>query len=308
MTENSNRMVLSQADAPAMTLGIVRRRRSPALDFLRTQPLGFAGLLLVMLMGVAATFAGQIAPYDPTAISFLDQLKPPSLQHLLGTDGFGRDIFSRIVYGARTALVIGFFSAFLGCVTGAVIGTASAYFGGWIDLIIQRLIDILLAFPLVVLALVIIAVLDEMPVFGVDFGVVLAIAIPFAPRAARVVRSAALSVVRLPYVDAARIAGYSAVRIISRHVLPNVMAPFLILLTAFIGQAILLEASLSFLGLGVSEPTPAWGLMLAGTNIDFYRAAPWMILFPGLAISLAVFAFNLLGDSLRDWLDPKLKL
>lgn len=299
---------MTDAIAPSTASRTVRRRRSPVLHFIRSQPLGTAGLVMILAMSAATVFAEQIAPYDPTEISFMEQLKPPSFDHLLGTDGFGRDIFSRIIHGARTALIIGFFSAFSGCGLGAIIGTASAYFGGRVDLMIQRVIDVLLAFPLIVLALVVIAVLKKMPLFGVDMNVVLAIAIPFVPKSARVVRSAALTVVRLPYVDAARAARYSPARIIFRHVAPNVMAPFLILLTAFIGQAILLEASLSFLGLGVSEPTPAWGLMLAGTNVDFYSTAPWIILFPGLAISLAVFAFNLLGDSLRDWLDPKLKL
>jgi peptide/nickel transport system permease protein len=282
-------------------------RPSWLTGFVKTQPLGTVGLVIVLVMAAAALFARYVAPYDPTEISFVDQLQPPSLEHPLGTDGFGRDIFSRIVYGSRTALLIGFVSAFIGCTVGALVGVTSAYFGGRVDLVTQRLVDIVLAFPIVVLALIVIAVLKKTPVLGIDLNVVIAIAIPFMPKAARVVRSAALTVVRLSYVDAARAAGYSAPRIILAHVLPNVMAPYLILLTAFIGQAILLEATLSFLGLGVAEPTPAWGLMLAGTNVDFYRAAPWLIVFPGLAISLAVFAFNLFGDSLRDFLDPHLK-
>ena len=190
---------------------------------------------------------------------------------------------------------------------GAVLGVASAYFGGRIDDWIQRFVDVLLAFPIIVLALVVVAAVRSAVIFDIDVNLIIAIAIPILPRVERVVRAAAMSVRVMPYVDAARAAGYSNTRIIFRHMAPNVVAPYLIMLTAFIAQAILLEASLSFLGLGVTEPTPAWGLMLSGTSADFYKAAPWMIMFPGLAITLAVFAFNLIGDSLRDWLDPKMK-
>jgi peptide/nickel transport system permease protein len=153
-----------------------------------------------------------------------------------------------------------------------------------------------------------VAVLGKNVVFGIDWNLIIAIGLPMVPKVARVVRSSALAVREMPYIDAARTAGFSHARIIFRHIVPNVLAPYLIMLTAFVGQAILLEASLSFLGLGVTEPTPAWGLMLSGSAIDFYQQAPWMIVFPGVAISLAVFAFNLFGDSVRDWLDPKIKI
>ena len=165
----------------------------------------------------------------------------------------------------------------------------------------------MLSFPIIVLAMVVVAVLGKQNVLGVDVNLIAAIALPFIPKMARVARSSTLSIVAMPFIDAARAAGFSHTRIILRHILPNIVAPYLIMVTAFIAQAILLEASLSFLGLGVTEPTPAWGLMLSGTSADFYQTAPWMILFPGIAITLAVFAFNLFGDSLRDWLDPKLK-
>ena len=172
---------------------------------------------------------------------------------------------------------------------------------------IQRCTDILLAFPVIVLALVIVAVFGRNPLAGIDVNLIMAIAIPVVPNVARVIRSSALSIAAMPFIDAAR-AGYSHSRIILRHIAPNVVAPYLILVSAYIAQAILLEAALSFLGLGVTEPTPAWGLMLSGNASDFYREAPWMIIFPGLAITLAVFAFSMLGDSLRDWLDPKFKM
>mgnify|MGYP003353615960 CR=1 FL=1 len=175
-------------------------------------------------------------------------------------------------------------------------------------MVIQGVMDILLSFPIIVLALTVVAMLGQNIVLGVDVNLIIAISIPMVPRVSRVVRASALAIRELPYIDAARAAGFTDVRIIFRHMVPNVVAPYLIMLTAYVAQAILSEASLSFLGLGVTEPTASWGLMLSGSAADFYQQAPWMILFPGLAISLAVFAFNLFGDSLRDWLDPKIKI
>ena len=282
-------------------------RRHPVLGFIVAQPLGAAGLLVILVMAAAAIFADVVAPYDPEAIDFMAMLSPPSMDHPLGADAFGRDILTRIIYGARTALTIGFLSSFLGCTIGGLLGVTSAYFGGRVDLVLQRFVDIVLSFPIIVLALVVVAVVGHRPIMGIDLNLIAAIAIPIMPRAARVIRSAALAVRAMPYIDAARAGGYRHSHIILRHMAPNVLAPYLILLTAYIAQAILLEASLSFLGLGVSEPKPAWGLMLSGDSSNFYQEAPWMILFPGLAISLAVFAFNLFGDSLRDWLDPKFR-
>jgi peptide/nickel transport system permease protein len=280
----------------------------PVLLFIRSQPTGAAGLAFIAVLFVAGVFAEFVAPYDPVAIDFSAMLVGPSWEHWMGTDSFGRDVFSRIIYGARTALAVGVLSSLLGCGLGAVIGVVSAYFGGRIDMVIQRFMDILLSFPIIVLALAVVAVLGKFPVLGLDVNLIIAIAIPMVPKVARVVRSSALAIRELPYIDAARAAGYSHTRIIFRHIAPNVVAPFLIMFTAFIAQAILLEASLSFLGLGVTEPTAAWGLMLSGTSQEFYSQAPWMILFPGLAISLAVFAFNLFGDALRDYLDPRFKV
>lgn len=285
----------------------LRRPGRGVLLFARAQPLGALALAAILLMLVAGLFARFIAPANPVAIDFGAILSPPSAAHPFGTDNFGRDILSRIIYGARTALIIGFTSSFLGCTLGTLIGVTSAFYGGRIDLVIQRFVDTLLSFPIIVLALVVVAMLGRHLILGIDANLLLAIAIPIAPQVARVIRSAALSIRAAAFIDAARIAGIGDARIIFRHMLPNVMAPFLIMLTAFIAQAILLEASLSFLGLGVSEPTPAWGLMLAGNAVDFYREAPWIVIFPGLAISVAVFAFNFLGDSLRDWLDPRFR-
>jgi peptide/nickel transport system permease protein len=286
----------------------VPKRRHPVLQFMAQQPLGAAGLAVIIVMAICAVFAPWVAPYDPLTVDYESMLAAPSAAHWLGTDSFGRDVLSRVIYGARTALAIGFLASFLGSTIGAIIGVVSAYFGGKVDLIIQRVMDVLLSFPIIILAITVVAVLGKNLVFGVDVNLVLAIGFPMIPKVARVVRSSALAIRELPYIDAARTAGYSDTRIIFRHMVPNVVAPYLIMLTAFVAQAILAEASLSFLGLGVTEPTASWGLMLSGAAADFYQQAPWMIVFPGIAISLAVFAFNLFGDSLRDWLDPKIKL
>ncbi|OHC82932.1 MAG: ABC transporter permease [Rhodospirillales bacterium RIFCSPLOWO2_12_FULL_67_15] len=284
------------------------KRRGLAVRFVVTHPLGAAGLFVIVAMILAGLFADYVAPYDPLTLDYGAMLAKPSAEHWLGTDTFGRDVLSRIIHGARTALMVGFLSSFAGSTLGAIIGVASAYFGGRIDMIMQSLMDILLSFPIIVLALAVVAILGKNAAFGLDLNLIIAIAIPMVPRVARVVRSSALAIREMAYVDAARTSGFSHTRIIFRHIVPNVTAPYLIMVTALVAQAILLEASLSFLGLGVTEPTAAWGLMLSGTADDFYQQAPWMIVFPGLAISLAVFAFNLFGDSLRDWLDPKIKI
>jgi peptide/nickel transport system permease protein len=270
--------------------------------FARGRPLGATGAAIVLMMALAAALAPIVAPDDPLATDYGAMLAPPSMAHWLGTDAFGRDVLSRVIYGARTALTVGIVSALLGATLGAIIGVATAYLGGWVDLLVERVVDILLSFPLIIMALAVVATLGN----GVE-NVVLAITIPMVPRCARVIRSSALAIRRTAYVDAARAAGYSRTRIILRHLLPNVMAPYLVMLTAFMGQAVLLEASLSFLGLGVAEPTPAWGLMLKGAAVDFAETAPWLALAPGVAISAAVFAFNLFGDALRDALDPRLR-
>ena len=286
---------------------VVPKRPNALWQFIKAQPFGMAGLFIILVYVVCAFGAAWISPYNPEEIDFTAMLSSPSAIHWFGTDQYGRDVFSRIVYGSRTALAVGILSAVIGCTVGALIGAASGYFSGRIDTAIQRVVDIMLSFPIIVLAMVVVAVLGKRTAFGVDFNLIAAIALPIVPRMARVSRASTLSIVAMPFIDAARAACFGHSRIILRHIVPNIVAPYLIMVSASMAQAILLEASLSFLGLGVTEPTPAWGLMLSGTSADFYQTAPWMILFPGVAITLAVFAFNLFGDSLRDWLDPKLK-
>jgi peptide/nickel transport system permease protein len=272
------------------------------LHFCRREPLGAFGMMIVLIIAFTGFSAELIAPYSPTSNDFASMTEAPSWTHLLGTDQFGRDLLSRIIFGARTALIVGLSSAIVGGLAGLVLGVASAYFGGKLDLVFQRIFDVVMAFPLIIMALAMVSIFGT----GVH-NVIIAITIPLIPRCARVVRSSALAIREIPYVDAARACGYSHARIILRHMVPNVMAPFLIMLTAFVGQAILAEASLSYLGLGVQEPTPAWGLMLQGGAEEYASTAPWIAIFPGLAIALTVFGVSLFGDALRDVLDPKLR-
>jgi peptide/nickel transport system permease protein len=275
-------------------------RRS--LRFFRRELVGTFGLVLVLVMAATGLAAELLAPYSPTANDFSAMMEAPSWAHPLGTDQFGRDLLSRIIFGARTAMIVGLSSALVGGTAGLVLGVGSAYFGGKTDLILQRVSDVLMAFPLIIMALAVVAIFGT----GVQ-NVIVAITIPLIPRCARVVRSSALSIREVPYVDAARALGFGHMRIILCHMVPNVMAPFLIMVTAFVGQAILAEASLSYLGLGVQEPVPAWGLMLQGGAEEYASTAPWIAIFPGVAIVLSVLGINLFGDALRDTLDPKLR-
>jgi peptide/nickel transport system permease protein len=300
MVSNVSTVDFSPAGADEVVARATPMRR--ALRFCRSEILGTFGLLLVLVMAVTGLFAELIAPYSPTANDFGAMMEAPSTAHLLGTDQFGRDLLSRIIFGARTAMIVGLTSALLGGVTGLVLGVGSAYFGGTTDLVLQRVLDVLMAFPLIILALAVVAIFGT----GVQ-NVIIAITIPLIPRCARVVRASALSIRETPYVDAARALGFGHVRIILFHMVPNVMAPFLIMVTAFVGQAVLAEASLSYLGLGVQEPVPAWGLMLQGGTEEYATTAPWIAIFPGVAIVLAVLGINLFGDALRDTLDPKLR-
>ncbi|MEK9671380.1 MAG: ABC transporter permease [Rhodospirillaceae bacterium] len=271
-------------------------------EWLRKQPLGAFGLAIVLIMIFMAVFADVLAPYDPVRENFEVMFQPPGGDtYFMGTDEFGRDILSRLIYGSRTALLVGFVCAITGATAGLIIGVASAYFGGAFDLVLQRVLDVFMAFPLIILALAVVATLGP----GIQ-NVMIAIILPKIPQCARVVRSNALAIREIPYVDAARALGFSHMRIILRHMVPNVMAPYLIMATTFLGQAILLEASLSFLGLGVQDPIPAWGLMLTNAS-EYFEAAPWLAIYPGVAISLSVFGFNLFGDAVRDTLDPKLR-
>lgn len=273
-----------------------------AVRLVKTKPLGLVGLLLVLVMTVAAIAAPAIAPYDYQEIAPAERLKQPSAQYFLGTDNLGRDMFSRIIYGSRISLKVGFFVVLISSTAAALIGISSAYFGGWIDAIAQRFIDAMQAAPGLILVLTIMAVLGP----GVN-NVILAIAIGASVSGSRIIRSAALSIKEMPYIEAARTLGARDVRIIFQHILPNVMAPVITLASIGLGAAILAESSLSFLGLGVPPDVPTWGGMLAGGGRRWMLQAWWMAVFPGLVLSLTVYGFNMLGDALRDLLDPRLR-
>jgi peptide/nickel transport system permease protein len=262
--------------------------------------LGTIGLIIMVMFVSVAALADVICRFSPLAVDSAHALTAPNTLHWMGTDSFGRDVWSRIVHGARISLAVGIGSTALGSSIGVMIGLASGYLSGWVDLAFQRVTDILQALPLLVLALVMTAALGPtLP------NVILAIAIPLIPTVARVIRANTLALRELPFVEAAKSIGMSETRIALRHVLPNTLAPLIVLATAQLGSAILTEASLSFLGLGIPEPYPSWGRMLSESAAEYVRTAPWLVIFPGLAISLAVFGTNLLGDALRDILDPR---
>lgn len=268
--------------------------------YARRYPLGTFGAVLVLLFVLVAILAPWITSFDPTTTNARASLARPGDEHWLGADFMGRDLYSRIVFGARISLAVGVGSTVLGCLIGMIIGLASGYFGGWLDLVAQRLIDIMQALPLLVLALIMAASLG--PSLQ---NTIIAISIPLVPQVARIIRSNTLALREMPFVEAARAVGMSEWAVAVRHVLPNTIAPLIVVATAQFGSAILTEAALSFLGLGIPEPHPSWGRMLSESAAEYVRTAPWLVIFPGVAISLAVFGTNLLGDAIRDILDPR---
>ncbi|MEZ5816839.1 MAG: ABC transporter permease [Hyphomicrobiaceae bacterium] len=268
--------------------------------YVRRYPLGAAGALIVIAFVIIAVFAPVFTGFDPTSTNPRTSLAPPGGEHVLGADFMGRDMWARIVYGARISLMVGIGSTVVGCFFGVIIGLLSGYYGGWLDLITQRFIDIMQALPLLVMALLMAASLGPSLT-----NTIIAISIPIVPHVARVIRSNTLALREMPYVEAAKAVGMGETKIAFRHILPNTIAPLIVLGTAQLGSAILTEASLSFLGLGVPEPHPSWGRMLSESAAEYVRTAPWLVIFPGLAISLAVFGTNLLGDAVRDILDPR---
>lgn len=295
----------SNNPGPSLSAAASIQKRGAAENFFyfcREKPLGALGGVVLLLLVAAALFAEPLATHDPIRTDAEHTLARPTRLHWLGTDNLGRDIYSRIIYGARVSLMVGIASTFLGAFVGGIIGILSGYFGGWFDLITQRLMDILQGLPLLILALVMTAALG--PSVG---NVIVAISVPIIPRAQRVIRASVLAIREFAYIEAARALGVGHIRIAFRHILPNTIGPFIVLMTAQFGSAILVEAALSFLGLGVPEPYPSWGRMLSVSAAEFAQKAPWLVIFPGSAISLVVFASNLLGDAVRDKLDPRLR-
>ena len=278
-----------------------RRRPATLARFVRKNPLGAAGGVLMLVLVVAALFADVFATHNPVRTSSR-VLVAPGGEFWLGSDNLGRDLYSRVVHGSRISLAVGLASTLLGAAVGGLVGLLSGYVGGKTDLIAQRLMDVMQALPILVLALVLAAALGPSLT-----NTIVAISVVIAPRAARVVRASVLSIREFAYVESARALGVGHLRIAFRHILPNTFGPFVVLVTAQLGGAILVEAALSFLGLGIPEPYPSWGRMLSIAAAEYAQKAPWLVIYPGLAISLAVFGTNLLGDALRDTLDPRLR-
>ncbi len=290
-----------------MDRGIIRRLWSgPSRElssFAKKKPLGAVGGVIVALTVLAAIFAPVIAPSDPYQVNPAEIFAPPSASALVGTDQVGRDVFSRLLYGARISLFVGIVSVGIGATVGAVVGVISAYFGRYTDLVIQRVLDALIAFPGIVLALGIMAALGKASLINV----ILALTIVFAPGAARTIRSRALTLQEMDFVLAARAVGASDWRIIFRHIIPNCVSLYIVFFSITVGFAIVVEASLSFLGVGTPPEVPSWGGMLSLAATNYISIAPLLAILPGIAIALVVFGFNLLGDALRDVLDPRLR-
>jgi len=270
--------------------------------FVRSSPIGTVAALIWILLLLMAIFAPQLAPYDPQAADYGAIRQGPSALHLLGADDLGRDILSRIIFGARITLIVSISSVLIGDLLGFLWGVASGYLGGRFDLISQRILDVLMSFPTLILALLLLVALGA----GLKT-VIIAIAVTRIPGATRVIRSVVLSVKANAYVEAARSVGVTPLWVMLRHIAPQCMAPLIVIATLNLGAAIFAEAALSFLGLGIPPPAPSWGNMLGGVLAASFKPSWWLVVFPGLAITLAVMAANLLGDALRDFLDPKLR-
>jgi peptide/nickel transport system permease protein len=287
--------------AASQILPVERPRGSTLARFVRKKPLGAAGGVLVVILVATAILANVLSTHNPVRTSN-DILVAPGAEHWLGTDNLGRDLYSRVIHGSRISLLVGLASTLAGTILGGLIGLISGYAGGKTDLLAQRAMDIMQALPILVLALVLAAALGPSMT-----NAIVAISIPIVPRAARIIRASVLAIRETTYVEAARALGVRHVRVALRHILPNTMGPFIVLATAQLGGSILVEAALSFLGLGIPEPYPSWGRMLSIAAAEYAEKAPWLVIWPGLAISLAVFGTNLLGDALRDTLDPRLR-
>ena len=277
-----------------------RRSLTAAVRLARKSPLGAGAVVFLLLLVLTAVAAPVIAPFDPLQFHRVDRLQGPNSTYFIGTDQSGRDQFSRLIYGSRVSLYVGILPILLSASMGTLLGALSGYWGGMVDMLLQRFADALMSIPALVIALTMVALLG--PSLN---NVVIAIAVVTIPAVNRVARAATLQVVSLPYVLAARSLGASNMRLMARHILPNIMGPITVFSASLVGGAILAEAGLSFLGLGIPPPTATWGNMLSGDNKTVFEVAPWLVIFPGIAIMLTVLAFNLVGDVLRDVLDPR---
>ncbi len=294
---------MSQLHTPAIPALAVRKPLSVSIfAAVRRAPLPAAAVLFITVLTFSAVFAPWLAPFDPNELHRIDRLKSPGSPYWLGTDSTGRDQLSRIIYGSRVSLYVGVAPILVSCFVGTVLGTVSGYCGGVIDLVMQRVAEAVSAIPPLLIAIAVVSLMGPRLT-----NVVIAIAIVTAPTVNRVARAATMQTTPLPYVLAARSIGASHARVIGRHILPNIATPIIVVGASLVGTAILAEAGLSFLGLGVRPPAPTWGNMVGGDNRIVFEIAPWLAIFPGLAITLTVLAFNLAGDGLRDLLDPRMK-
>jgi peptide/nickel transport system permease protein len=289
------------ADSPAE-----RKKHSIWVDSLirlvKEKPLGTVGLVITMLLLLTGIFANFIAPYGLNANNMQNILQPPSLQHWLGTDNLGRDLLSRVIYGARISVIVGLAATSLGTVFSTIIGLVSGYFGGMFDLIVQRFVDAVICIPMLMLVMIIMSMvgpgmLQLIIVLGIYGGI----------NTSRVIRSAVIGIKENMYLQAAEAIGCSNTRLLTKHVLPNIMAPIIVGFTTYLPGVILTEASLSFLGYGIPPPTPSWGGMLSATGLEYMYLSPWMVIWPGLALTITVYGVNIFGDALRDILDPRLR-
>ncbi len=297
---------MATTSAPGEAVEKKEKRRSFFMDILirliKEKPLATFGLAIVFILLIVAITCQWIAPYGVNEIHLRDRLQPPSLKYWMGTDDLGRDIMSRIIYGARISVIVGFCGALIDVVVAILLGATSGFFGGKVDAIVMRFVDAIMCFPMLFFALTAMAILGPgiiqvIVVLGVFDGI----------RAARVVRSAVIGVKANVYVEAARAIGATGSRVLLRHVLPNIMAAVIVLFSVAVGGIVLSESTLSFLGFGIPPPTPSWGGMISGPGREYLIDAPWMAIWPGLALSLAVYCINMLGDGLRDLLDPRLR-
>ena len=292
-------MPATRAIADPSTFG---RLAKAVQRFIRTSPIGGLAALVWLLLILMALFAYNLAPYDPQEADYDAIRQAPSAAHLLGADDLGRDVLSRIIFGARITLLVSIFSVLIGDVIGFVWGVASGYLGKRFDLISQRVLDILFSFPSLILALLLLVAIGA----GLTT-VIIAIAVTRIPSSTRVIRSVVLSIKETAYVEAARAVGVPTWRVMLRHIAPQCVAPLTVIATLNLGSAIFAESALSFLGLGIPPPAPSWGNMLGGVLAASFRPSWWLVVFPGLAITIAIMAANLIGDALRDFLDPKLR-
>lgn len=280
---------------------ILHSRRREVVRRLLRKPMAIAGSALLLLMVCSAVFASVLAPFAPDEQGAGDPFSPPSARNLFGTDNFGRDVFSRVVFGGRISLQIGLIAVAIGGSAGLILGCLAGFLSGWTDEVVMRFIDIMLAFPGILLAIAVVVVLGPSL-----YNLMIAVGVGAIPTFSRVVRASVLDTKERDYIQAARAIGVSDFKIVARHILPNIMAPFIVLATLDVATAILSGTALSYLGMGAKPPTPEWGLMLADGK-DFIRNAWWVGTFPGLAITITVIGINLLGDGLRDALDPRLR-